>query len=90
MINIFIHIVILLILRLGMLMTVNSEKILLLYSPMTYSTADVISTFVYRKGLLDMNYGYSTAVGLFNSAMNFGILVLANGFSRKAASISLF
>lgn len=83
-------IIILLILRLGQLMSVSFEKIILLYSPGTYSTSDVISSFVYRKGLQEFNYGYSTAVGLFNSAMNFVILVFANRLSKKFSETSLF
>ncbi len=83
-------VVIMLILRMGSLMSVSFEKVLLLYSQSTYSTADVISTFVYRKGLLEANYGYSTAVGLFNSLLNLGFLVGANALSRKFSSTSLF
>ena len=83
-------ILILLILRLGNLMTVSFEKVILLYSPSTYSVGDVIMSFTYRKGLLESNYGYSTAVGLFNSAMNFILLVLANTLSRKYSETSLF
>lgn len=83
-------IIILLILRLGQLMSVSFEKVILLYSPATYSTADVISSFVYRKGLQEFNYGYSTAVGLFNSAMNFILLVIANKLSKKFTETSLF
>jgi putative aldouronate transport system permease protein len=83
-------IIILLILRLGSLMTVSFEKVILLYGPATYSTSDVISSFVFRKGLLEFNYGYSTAVGLFNSAMNFTILVLANKLAKKYSETSLF
>ena len=83
-------IIILLILRIGNLMTVSFEKVILLYSPSTYSVADVIMSFTYRKGLLEFNYGYSTAVGLFNSAMNFSLLVFANMLSRKNFGTSLF
>lgn len=83
-------IIILLILRVGQLMSVSFEKVILLYSPVNYSTADVISSFVYRKGLQEFNYGYSTAVGLFNSVMNFAMLVLANKFSKKFTETSLF
>lgn len=83
-------IIILLILRLGTLMSVSFEKIILLYSPSTYETSDVITSFTYRKGLQEFNYGYSTAVGLFNSVMNFLILILANSVSKKFSSISLF
>lgn len=83
-------IIILLILRIGNLMTVSFEKVLLLYSPSTYSISDVIMTFTYRKGLQEFNYGYSTAVGLFNSALNFLMLISANVISKKFTETSLF
>ncbi len=83
-------IIILLILRLGAMLNVGFEKVILLYSPITYETADVISSFTYRKGLLEFNYGYSTAVGLFNSVINFTLLVFANYMSRKYSETSLF
>jgi putative aldouronate transport system permease protein len=83
-------IIILLILRIGSLLSVSFEKVILLYSPITYSTADVISSFVYRKGLQEFNYGYSTAVGLFNSAINFLLLIFANKLSKKFTETSLF
>jgi putative aldouronate transport system permease protein len=71
-------------------MTVGHEKILLLYNPVTYETADVISTFIYRKGLLEMNYSYSTAVGLFNSIVNFIFLVSVNKISKNLSENSLW
>jgi len=83
-------ITILLILRIGNIMTVGAEKILLLYNPSIYETSDVISTFVYRKGLLEANYSYSTAVGLFNSLINFTILVTVNYVSRRVSENSLW
>ena len=83
-------IVIMLIMRLGRMMSVGSEKVLLLYNPNTYETADVISTFVYRKGLLEADYSYSAAVGLFNSAVNFALLVTFNKLSRTLSSYSLW
>lgn len=83
-------IIILLILRLGNLLSVSFEKVILLYSPSTYSVSDVITSFTFRKGLLEFNYGYSTAVGLFNSALNFIMLVIANKLSRKFSGTSLF
>ena len=73
----------LLILRIGSVMSVGFEKIILLYNPMTYETAEVISTFVYKKGLLEMSYSYATAVGLFNALINCVLLVLANQLSKK-------
>lgn len=83
-------IITLLILRLGSMMSVGFEKIILLYNPMIYETADVISTFVYRKGLEDFNYSYSTAVGLFNSLINFGLLITANKISKRYSETSLW
>ncbi len=83
-------IVIMLILRMGRIMSIGAEKILLLYNPNTYEAADVISTFVYRKGLLEMSYSYSTAVNLFNSAINFLMLVWVNRLSRRMTETSLW
>jgi putative aldouronate transport system permease protein len=83
-------IVILLILRIGSMMSVGHEKIILLYNSNTYETADVISSFVYRKGLLEANYSYSAAVGLFNSVINFILVISANWISRKTTESSLW
>lgn len=83
-------IIILMILRLGLMLSVGYEKIILLYSPVTYETADVISSFVYRKGLQEFSYGYSTAVGLFNSIINTVLLVTTNALSKKFSETSLF
>jgi len=83
-------IIIMLILRMGSMLAVGYEKIILLYSPATYETADVISSYVYRKGLQEFNYGYSTAVGFFNSVINTALLVITNAISRKYSETSLF
>lgn len=83
-------IVVQLIMRIGHIMSVGYEKIILLYTPATYETADVISTYVYRRGLYDMDYSYGAAVGLFNSCVNLIILVAANAFCRKLTSESLW
>ena len=83
-------IVILLILRLGQMMSIGFEKILLLYNPLIYETADVIPTFVYRKGLLEASYSYATAVGLFNSVINLSLLLAANKLSRAVNETSLW
>ncbi|WP_409347157.1 ABC transporter permease [Paenibacillus sp. MBLB4367] len=83
-------IIILLILRMGHMMDVGFEKVILLYNPSTYETADVISSFVYRKGLVEANYSYSAAVGLFNSAINFIMIIIANRLSRKFSETSLW
>jgi len=83
-------IIIMFILRMGSIMNVSFEKIFLLYNPLTYETADVISTFVYRKGLLEFSYSYSSAVGLFNSVINFAFIVISNHFIRKVNETSLW
>lgn len=83
-------ITIMLILRLGAILGVGMEKVLLLYMPSTYDKADVIQTFVYRRGLLEGDYGYSTAVGMFNSVVNLIILCSANAVARKYSETSLF
>ena len=83
-------IVVMLILRIGKVMNVGHEKILLLYNSATYETADVISTYAYRKGLMDYNYSYSTAVSLFNSVVNFALVLFTNTLSRKLNDTSLW
>ncbi|RAU93293.1 sugar ABC transporter permease [Paenibacillus sp. YN15] len=83
-------IVILLILEVGRMMNVGFEKIILLYNPSTYETADVVSSYVYRVGLQDFNYSFSSAVGLFNSAVNFTLLIFSNWMSRKLNDTSLW
>ena len=83
-------IVILLILRIGNLMSLGWDRIYLLYNSMIYETADVISTYVYRTGLQQMQYSYSTAVGLMNSVVNVILLLSANYISGKITESSLW
>lgn len=83
-------IIIMLLLRLGNIMDVGYEKVMLLYNEGIFKTADVISTFVYRKGLTDMEFSYSTAVSLFNSVINFIIIVVFNKLSKKFTETSLW
>ena len=83
-------ITIMLIMRISSLLMANMEKIILLYNPLIYETADVIGSYVYRKGLLEGDYGYSSAVGLFNSIIGLILMVVANGVSRKYGETSLF
>ena len=83
-------IVVLLILRLGQIMNVGYEKTILMYSPATYETADVIASYVYRVGIEDADYGYSTAINFFNSVVNFLVLFVANAISRKLSETSLW
>lgn len=78
------------ILQVGNMMNLGFEKIILLYNPSIYEKADVISTFVYRMGIIDQNYSFSTAVGLFNSVINLVLLVIANSICRRATESSLW
>ncbi len=80
----------LLILSIGGLLGANSDKILLLYSPLTYETGDVIGTFVYRRGIKGGDFSYSTAVSLFQTVINFLLLIFANWFSNKTTETSLW
>ena len=81
---------ILLIMNLGRLLTVGYEKIILLYNGATYETADVIATYVYRRGLLSSDFSYATAVGLFSSVIGLVLLYIANLASRKIGEVSLW
>ncbi len=66
------------------------EKTIRLYNPATYDTADIISSYVYRVGLLEQDWSYSTAIGLFNSVINFGLLIFANRLSKRYSETSLW
>ena len=83
-------IVIMLILRIGSLLSIGYEKTILLYNPSTYETADIISSYVYRVGILEQGWSYSTAIGLFNSIINLCLLLLANTISRRLTETSLW
>lgn len=83
-------IVIMLILRMGSVLNVGYEKIILLYNPSIYETADVISTFTYRKGLQEFEWSYGSAVGLFNSIVNVLFLLGTNYLSSKLTESSLW
>ena len=82
--------VIMLILNMGRIMNVGFEKIFLLQNPLNMSASDVISTFVYRTGVLNGEYGFSAAVGLFNSLINCTLLVLVNTFAKRMGQTSLW
>jgi putative aldouronate transport system permease protein len=66
------------------------EKVLLLYNPNTYETADVIGTYVYRRGIIGADFSFSTAVGLFQSLIGFVMIVTANKIANKLSDISLW
>lgn len=83
-------ITILLVLRIGNMMSLGWERIVLMYNPLIYETSDVISSYVYRRGLVEFNYSYSAAVGMFNSICNVVLLTSANYASRKLTNSSLW
>lgn len=83
-------IVIMLIIRIGHILSIGYEKVLLLYNPMIYSTSDILSTYTYRLGMENVNYGLSTASSLLNSVIGFAMVILANRLSRKLTETSLW
>ena len=83
-------ITILFILRMGNILNVGYEKILLLYNPSTYEVADVLSTYTYRTGLENQQYSLSTAVGLFNTMVNVVFLLITNYISKKSTESGMF
>ncbi|MDR2530836.1 MAG: ABC transporter permease subunit [Oscillospiraceae bacterium] len=83
-------IMMMLIMQVSSLLNVAMDKIILLYRPTTYEVADVIMSFVYRRGLMEGAYGFSTAVQIFNSIVSMLLLIIANATSRKYSEFSLF
>ena len=83
-------IVVQLIMRIGNIMSQGYEKTILLYSSATYEVADIISSYVYRRGLEQQEYSFGAAVGIFNSVVNLTVLTAANYFSRKVSENSLW
>lgn len=79
-----------LIMAVGSIMSVGFEKMFLLQNPLNLSVSEIISTYVYKRGLQDMQYSFSTAVGLFNSVINFALLFTANLLSKKFGEASLW
>jgi putative aldouronate transport system permease protein len=80
----------LLILNLGTFMAVGFEKILLLYNPLTYPTADVITTYLYRVGVVSNSFSYAAAIGLFEGVIGFILITSANLVSRRTVGASLW
>ena len=83
-------IVVQLIMRIGSMMSLGAGNVILLYRASTYETSDIISSYVYRAGLLNQKYSLGTAVDLFNSIINIGLLTSANYISRKVTEESLW
>ena len=83
-------ILIILILDSGSILSVGYEKVYLMQNAQNSTTSEVISTYVYKQGLIQAQYSYSSAVGLFNSAVNFVFLIIVNLISAKLSDTSLF
>lgn len=83
-------IIVLFIMRMGSVLNVGYEKVLLLYNPVTYDVADVISTYVYRVGLAGAQFSFGTAVSLLNSLVNIVFLTVTNAICNKANGSGLF
>ncbi len=85
-------IIIMLIIRIGNLLSVGYERVMLLYQPVTYETADVLSTYIYRLGIgsTSPNYSVAAAAGLFNSVIGFALVIAANRISKKMSDTVLW
>lgn len=83
-------VVLMFILRIGSLLEAGTEQILTMYNPLVYQTGDVIGTYVYRLGLGQQDYSFSTAVGLFNSLVGFLLILSGNMLSRKFLNRSIW
>lgn len=83
-------IIIMLIIRIGNILEVSFEMIILLYQPATYSTADVVNTFIYRQGLQGGQYDFAAAAGLFNAVVAFILVMTANAISKRFSRTSLW
>ena len=73
----------------GSIMSVGFEKVLLMQNDLNKDVADVISTYVYDRGLIKQNFSFASAVGLFNNIVNFILLILVNGITRRLGETSL-
>ncbi|MGJ9372445.1 ABC transporter permease [Nesterenkonia sp. CF4.4] len=82
--------IVLLILNVGTFMAVGFEKVLLLYNPLIYETADIIATYVYRVGITSSNFSYAAAIGLFEALIGLVLILSANGIARKLGGNSLW
>lgn len=82
--------VLLLVLNMGQLLNIGFEKVYLLQNPLNTSSSEIISTYVYKVGLVQANYSFSSAVGLFNSLINLLLILLANFGARRATGLGLF
>jgi putative aldouronate transport system permease protein len=77
-------------LRVGQLLTVDFQKVLLLYTPTTYETADILGTYIFRRGILSADFSFATAVGLFQALVGLVFIVGANWLAKKAGQSGLW
>ena len=82
-------IIIMLILQIGNLMNVNVEKIYLFQNPLNLSVSEMLPTYVYKMGIVNSDYSLATAIGLFNSVISLGLVLLANQASKKYSEVSI-
>jgi len=83
-------VIIMLLLRTGTILTVSYQKILLLYTGATYETADVLGTYIYRRGLLGADFSYATAIGVFQSVVGLVFIVGSNWIAKRVSETSLW
>jgi len=82
-------IMIVLILQMGQLLSVGFEKVFLLQNPMNIGVSEVLATYVFRRGIVGFDFGFATAVGLFNGVASLILILLANRLSKKYSEVSL-
>ncbi|HEY9075755.1 MAG TPA: ABC transporter permease subunit [Anaerolineaceae bacterium] len=83
-------VMIMFLLRVGQLLTIDFQRVLLLYTPATYETADILGTYIYRRGIIGADFSYATAVGLFQSIVGLVFIVGSNAISKKLSETSLW
>lgn len=82
--------VVLFILNMGGVLNAGFEKVFLMQNPLNLSASEVISTYAYKIGILQSQFSYATAIGLFNTVINFAFLVLTNQVAKRFANTSLW
>ncbi|HML46520.1 MAG TPA: ABC transporter permease subunit [Clostridia bacterium] len=82
--------ILLLILDAGKMMNVGFEKVFLMQNDLTLDTSEIVATYVYRKGILGAQYSFSTAVGLFNSVINFALMLAVNQAAKRMSDVSIW
>ena len=74
----------------GQIMSIGFDKVYLMQNSINMPVSEIISTYIYKKGILDTDYSFSAAVGLFNNIINFMLLISVNGLSRRVSGNSLW